>query len=377
MFTALQSVSFTVRQGETLGVIGQNGAGKSTLLKILTGVLLPNGGEIRIDGRITGLLELGTGFNFEMNGLDNIVMNGMLLGMSRRELADKKAEIIDFAELGEFIDEPIKTYSSGMVMRLAFSIAIHADPKCFVVDEALSVGDAYFQQKCMLKIRNFRDNGGSIIFVSHDLNAVKILCDRAILLDHGRVVIEGVPEDVVNKYNYVISRIRKQDASTRSAPQGGNSYGSLEAEIVSVALVGDKSGSNTVSSGETVAINVDIKAYKDIANVTVGILIRDVFGQDIFGTNTFHHELSVDMKKDTPYRCRFTMPLNIGPGKYTITSGIHSHDTHIHHCYHWVDHAESFEVAGIYGQFYTGICRLSPEIVIKSVDKVSDVSDPF
>jgi lipopolysaccharide transport system ATP-binding protein len=162
-FVALEDISFEIGSGETFGIIGQNGAGKSTLLKILSGIVIPDSGTIHVDGKVTGLLELGTGFNFEMTGLENIYMNGTLIGMSKEEIGRKRQDIIDFSELGDFINEPIKKYSSGMTMRLAFSIAIHADPTCFLVDEALSVGDAYFQQKCIRKIQEFRAGGGSIV----------------------------------------------------------------------------------------------------------------------------------------------------------------------------------------------------------------------
>jgi lipopolysaccharide transport system ATP-binding protein len=180
-FQAVNNVSFEVQEGETLGIVGENGAGKSTILKLLTGILIPDTGSVHVSGKITGLLELGTGHN------------ATYLGLSRSEIDKKLDTIIGFTELGEFIHEPIKTYSSGMVMRLAFSVAIHAEPRAFVVDEALSVGDAYFQQKCMKKIKDFKDNGGSIVFVSHDMNAVKVLCDQAILLEHGSVVEQGEP----------------------------------------------------------------------------------------------------------------------------------------------------------------------------------------
>jgi len=202
-FHALKGISFKVEEGETLGIVGQNGAGKSTLLKILTGVLLPDSGVVHVDGRITGLLELGTGFNSEFTGVQNIYLNGTLLGMSKEEINEKLETIVAFSELGDFIEEPLKTYSSGMIMRLAFSTAIHANPKAFVVDEALSVGDAYFQQKCMRKIKEFKNSGGSIVFVSHDMNAVKILCDRALLLDCGSAIEEGEPDKVINTYNFL------------------------------------------------------------------------------------------------------------------------------------------------------------------------------
>ena len=215
-FCALKDLSFEVQEGESLGIVGQNGAGKSTLLKILTGVLFPDSGSIHVDGRITGLLELGTGFNSEFTGVQNIYLNGTLLGMSKEEINERFDAIIAFTELGDFIQEPIKTYSSGMIMRLAFSTAIHAEPKAFVVDEALSVGDTYFQQKCMRKIKEFKADGGSIIFVSHDMNAVKILCDKALLLDHGLKVEEGEPDKVINTYNFLLAKKGKGRRNTAS-----------------------------------------------------------------------------------------------------------------------------------------------------------------
>ena len=186
---ALDDVSFVVDSGRTLGVIGQNGAGKSTLLKILNGVLLPDTGSVNVSGRIAGLLELGTGFNLELSGTSNVYTNGMLLGMERAEIDARMASILEFSELGDVISHPLKTYSSGMIMRLAFSVAMHSEPECFLIDEALSVGDAHFQQKCIKRIKQHKEKGGTIIFVSHDMNAVKILCDEVVMLDHGKVVM--------------------------------------------------------------------------------------------------------------------------------------------------------------------------------------------
>lgn len=364
-FDALKDISFSVASGETLGIVGQNGAGKSTLLKILTGILLPDSGSISIDGKITGLLELGTGFNPEMTGIENIFMNGTLLGMTREEINSKKQEIIDFTELGEFIFEPLKTYSSGMVMRLAFAVAIHADPRCFVVDEALSVGDAHFQQKCMKKIKEFRESGGSIIFVSHDMNSVKILCDKAILLNRGIVVEEGNPETVVNSYNFLISKLNDKDDRMTIVNTDRPSYGTFEAKIVSVSITGEKSKSDVMSSGENAVIKISIFADKDIEDVTIGILIRDKFGQDIFGTNTsFYHDLKVNLQKDKRSECLFRMKMDIGAGKYTITAALHSKDTHLDKCFHWSDNIIDFEIAGICGNVNIGLCKLYPEIEI-------------
>ncbi len=366
-FQALKDVSFEVEDGETLGIIGQNGAGKSTLLKIMMGITLSDSGDVHISGKITGLLELGTGFNHEMTGIQNILMNGTLIGMSREEIEEKKQDIIDFTELGEFIHEPIKMYSSGMVMRLAFSIAIFAEPKCFLVDEALSVGDAHFQQKCMTRLKEFRAKGGSIVFVSHDMNAIKMLCDKAILLDHGVVVDAGDPENVVNQYNFLISKINDTEEKMLVEKEEKHSYGTFEAKITEVSLVGKNSKSNVISSGEDATITVEIEATKDMDDLNVGILIRDKYGQDVFGTNLFHYDQLLNVKEKGRYVIDFQMQMNIGIGKYTITTAITKGMHHLDHCLHWKDGAKEFEVAGQLGNISIGICKLHPTIAAREV----------
>ena len=361
---ALSGVSFSVASGETLGILGKNGAGKSTLLKILTGVLLPDDGDIKISGKITGLLELGTGFDMELNGLKNIVTNGLLLGMLPGEIIDKQESIVAFSELGDFIHEPLRTYSSGMVMRLAFAIAIHADPQCFVVDEALSVGDAHFQQKCMRRIRHFRDRGGSIIFVSHDLNAVKMLCDRAIVLDQGNVAAEGSPEEAVNHYNRIIADL--EDRSLTMEENEKETFGSRQAEIISSRLVGSRSHSNIVSSGETARITLVIRANENLDHITVGMLIRDRFGQDIFGINSHHLDDSLFLSAGQQATVHFEIQMDLAPGKYTISVALHSEENHIENCYHWCDKALRFEIAGIADSIFAGVCRLHSKLTIEA-----------
>lgn len=363
---ALDEVSFEVPSGTTLGIIGHNGAGKSTLLKLLSGVSLPDSGEIQTGGRITGLLELGTGFNFELSGLHNIDNNGLLIGMSQAEIDQRRQAIIDFSELGDFIHEPLKTYSSGMVMRLAFAIAIHAEPDTFLVDEALSVGDAHFQQKCFRRIREFRASGGSIILVSHDLNAVKMLCDQALLLDHGKVVDIGDPEQVVNRYNFLVARQSDQQLEMKARSGEASSYGNGEAEILTVELFGHDSGAATVSSGETCTLRIRYRVHQDLPALTIGLLIRDRFGQDIFGTNS--HLLSCTPPSSTGvWSADFSFELNIGPGKYTITAALHADENHLDTCYHWCDAAASFDVAGVRGPLYTGLCRLQTTLDVQPV----------
>lgn len=356
-YQALRDISFKVESGETLGIIGRNGAGKSTLLKILSGVLLPDAGTVVNNGKVTGLLELGTGFDPAMSGLRNIRTNGLLIGMSETEIDTRTPDIIEFAELGSFINEPLRTYSSGMAMRLAFSIAIHADPKTFLIDEALSVGDGHFQQKCFRKIRDFRERGGAIVFVSHDLNAIKVICDRVIVLDDGRIEAQDTPENAVNHYNQLLAG----DAETyQSAPEGG--YGNFHVAITDVSAHGEVSRNATVASGEKLLLDVEIESREVKQNLTLGILIRDRFGQDIFGTNSHLLGLSLAMARGEIRVLRFATPMNLAPGKYTVTLALHDGTDHLGHCYHWWDNATQFEVAGFRGAHFSGLCNLQPTL---------------
>lgn len=364
-FEALKDISFSVRRGEILGILGRNGAGKSTLLKVLMGVLLPDHGEISIQGRVTGLLELGTGFDPNLTGLQNIYSNGVLIGMSQADIQHYLQDIIEFSELGEFIHEPLRTYSSGMTMRLAFSIAIHAEPKCFLVDEALSVGDGHFQQKCMRRIKEFRERGGAIIFVSHDLNAVKMLCERAIVLDEGRVACAGSPEEAVNYYNRIMAEMDEHEGEV--ALETPHSYGDLSAEILGGKLVGARSGADIVASGEETRIELDIVARDDIPDVSVGILIRDRFGQDIFGVNSYHLDRDLSLTKGQTAKVCFSLPMDIAPGKYTVTVALHTEENHLDDCYHWCDNLIRFEVAGIIGNAFSGVCRLHSDLDVELI----------
>lgn len=366
---ALQDVSFTVPSGQTLGIIGHNGAGKSTLLKLLSGVLLPDSGHLQAGGRVTGLLELGTGFNFELNGAQNIDNNGLLIGMSRQEIDERRQTIIEFSELGEFIDEPIKTYSSGMVMRLAFAIAIHARPDTFLVDEALAVGDAHFQQKCYRAIREFREGGGSILLVSHDLNAIKMLSDQVLLLDHGRVFDIGDPESVVNSYNFLVAQQGDNDIVLNAQEGAGTDYGDRRAEITGLEVQGDDSRSSTVSAGETTRIRIDYRVHEDLPDLTAGVLLRDRFGQDIFGINSYVLGQTLSSGPGD-WHIEFALDMNIAPGKYSLTVALHADINHLETCYHWRDLAGGFEVAGVRGALFSGVCRLPTILTQRTTDDV-------
>lgn len=358
---ALHDISFEVRKGETLGILGRNGAGKSTLLKILNGVLLPDGGEIHIEGRVTGLLELGTGFDGNLTGVQNILGNGLLLGMTREEIEAKRDAIVEFSELGRFIDEPIRTYSSGMVMRLAFSIAIHADPDIFLVDEALSVGDGHFQQKCMRRIKAFRASGGSIIFVSHDLNAMKMLCDRCLVLHEGNIVADDIPELAVNRYYQLLGT--SEDEIYEDLEESTEGYGTGEIRIASASLTGQRSLTTLMPSGDTAILDVEVQGNRSLANFTLGMMIRDRFGQDLYGTNSYLLDVPLTIEAGERRTFRYQFPMHLSPGKYTLSLSLHDGLEHTEKCYHWCDNYLSFEVAGILGSPFAGVCDLEAKLV--------------
>lgn len=329
---ALQNISFEVKEGKTLGIVGQNGAGKSTLLKILSGVLLPDEGSIKVDGKITGLLELGTGFDHELTGLENIFMNGTFLGMDKDEIERKKDDIINFTELGEFIYDPIKTYSSGMLMRLAFSIAMHAEPKCFLVDEALSVGDAYFQQKCMRKILEFKNDGGSIIFVSHDMNAVKTICDSAILLDHGHIISSGDPKDIIDYYHGIIlskshmgnTEVIVNEITDDYTGHKNPSASTGEVELLSFKVLNSKNEEILhIESEQVVKVMYQVKALKELSDPHFGLHVRNNLGVSVFETNTYCSGIKTfTLKKGQIAELTWEFLFPLSAGDYSFSVGV-------------------------------------------------------
>ena len=366
LFYANKNISFNLKKGETLGIIGVNGAGKSTLLKQIAGVTEPTSGEIKRYGRVTALLELGTGFNPEFTGIENIYFNGMLIGMNKDEISKKLNSIIDFSELGDFINEPLKTYSSGMIMRLAFSIAIHSEPQILIVDEALSVGDAHFAAKCTRKLKELKEKNLSVIYVSHDLNSLKLLCDRIIVLNKGEIAYEGNTEDAINKYNYLISALGENGKSIKV--ENNNSFGIMDAVIKEVKVYEKGTNSSVFSSGSRGVIEVVIEAKKDLNNRTVGIMIRDKFSQDIYGTNTYYCNKLINMQKNRIYKVAFEMDFNIGIGKYYVTAAVHSENIHNDECNHWLEKGAEFEIAGVKGCMFSGVVKLEPDIEIKEIE---------
>lgn len=383
-FTALENISFEIHEGETLGIIGQNGAGKSTLLKILSGVVIPDSGTIQIDGKVTGLLELGTGFNYEMTGLENIYMNGTLLGMTRDEIDKKKQTIIDFSELGDFIDEPLKTYSSGMVMRLAFSIAIHADPKCFLVDEALAVGDAYFQQKCMRKIQEFRESGGSIVFVSHDMNAVKTLCDTAIMLDHGQVLNMGSPKDIADSYinNLLIklhqgdTKLQKKSMIEEKIPIEESSIkkekiSTGDVKLLSLKILDISNQEITcVISGDLIKLVFTIGSERDLYDPHYGFIIRNNLGLSIYESNTLLLGVKTDpLLKGHTVKVIISWNIPLFPGDYSISFGVANEGLSTKTFNEYLLHMNDVKIVKVLRkestQTYQGILDIKPQISVK------------
>ena len=368
-FVANNNISFDLYEGETLGIIGVNGAGKSTILKIIAGVIEPTQGKIIRRGRVTALLELGTGFNEQLSGRKNIFLNGTLIGMTHQECQAKEADIIAFSELGEYIDEPIKTYSSGMKMRLAFSIAIFSEPQVLIVDEALSVGDAHFGAKCTKALKKRKEQKMSIIYVSHDLNSLKLLSDRLIMLNGGKLVEEGYPQEVINKYNFLIAKLNDAKDDLQISQQNQNAFGTFDVEIKNITI--RKSGQilKDFVTGDYVDISIEMYSKIDVDDLTVGIHIRDKYGQDIYGTNTFYQDVKLTLKKERTYVCTYSMRLNIGAGRYTLGAALHTSDWHTELCYHWIDNAINFNISGTKEKLFIGLCRLEPTIKIDEVNE--------
>jgi lipopolysaccharide transport system ATP-binding protein len=361
-FISNNNISFDLFEGETLGIIGVNGAGKSTILKIIAGVISPTSGQVIKSGRVTALLELGTGFNNELSGYENIFLNGMLVGMTDEEIKESIDEIINFSELGVYINEPIKTYSSGMKMRLAFSIALFSQPQILIVDEALSVGDAHFGAKCINAINSRKEKNMSIIYVSHDLNSLKVLCDRLILLNNGKVEKVGNPESVINSYNFLISKLNDDDNIINIKEDKKDSFGSFDIEIKNISIKKSDVSMIDFVTGDEVDIELEIFSKIDTDDLTIGIHIRDKFSQDIYGTNSFYQNKKISVKKDTKYICKYSLKLNIGTGKYTLGAALHTSDWHTENCYHWIDNGVGFNILGTKENLFIGLCRLEPTI---------------
>lgn len=350
---ALQNVSFEVKRGETVGIIGTNGSGKSTILKIITGVLNPTQGEVDIHGRISALLELGAGFNMEYTGIENVYLNGTMSGFSREEIDKRLQEILDFADIGDFVNQPVKTYSSGMFVRLAFAVAINIDPEILIVDEALSVGDVFFQAKCYHKFEEFKKQGKTILFVSHDLSSISKYCDRVVLLNKGTKLAEGSAREMVDMYKKVLvnqvdvdgEQVVTKEADDMEAidvwkeklqinPQF-NEYGSRKAEIIDFAVLDDRGIiSNAVQKNATFEIKMKVKFNEAVKEPIFAFTLKDVKGNDITGTNTMYEKVYVSANAGDVKEITFRQDMNLQGGDYLVSLGCTGYEKNEFVVYH-------------------------------------------
>jgi len=341
-FWALRDISFEVERGETLGLVGPNGCGKSTLLQMVSGILQPTMGRVVTRGRIAALLELGAGFNPEFSGRENVYLNGEIMGLSRGEIDRVMLSIEAFAEIGEFMERPVKEYSSGMYVRLAFSTAIHVDPEILIVDEALAVGDAVFANRCVRKFQELRERKITVLFVSHDLGLVKQLSDRAILLLGGRIEAAGAPNDVINRYIGLV--LEKQAPETRQERlRSSFRHGDGTSEIVGIQMLNAR-GEETASiaSGEPVTVRVQARFHRAVSDPMVGILVRTRIGMDVYGTNTRIENTELgDFEAGQLLEVDFGIECWLTPQQYTLTAAMQNADGSSHD---WLDDAIAFDV---------------------------------
>lgn len=353
---ALNGISMNIYQGETVGIIGTNGSGKSTILKIITGVLNPTSGEVNVNGRISALLELGAGFNMEYNGIENVYLNGTMLGFSEKEIDEKLQDILDFADIGEYVYQPVKTYSSGMFVRLAFAVAINIEPEILIVDEALSVGDVFFQAKCYHKFEEFKKQGKTILFVSHDLSSISKYCDRVILLNQGNKLGEGSPKEMIDIYKRVLvgqyhpeeeqteqntDLLNDKELVAAAAKDAGRNpdqleYGTQAAFIDKVYVTDERENICTsVIKGTEFTIHMEVVFREDVAAPIFAFSFKNVIGVEITGTNTMFEKAFLEsVKAGTRKHITFRQKMSLQGGEYLLSFGVTGYEGDVFQVYH-------------------------------------------
>lgn len=391
---ALKGVDLTIRQGECVGIIGTNGSGKSTILKIITGVLSPTSGEVKVNGRISALLELGAGFNMEYNGIENIYLNGTMIGFSKKEIDQKLEEILAFADIGDYVYQPAKTYSSGMFVRLAFAVAINIDPEILIVDEALSVGDVFFQAKCYHKFEEFKAMGKTIVFVSHDLSSISKYCDRVVLLNQGVKLGEGAPKQMIDTYKQVLvgqyvppesegERLLEDETLRKMAAKGVDGsklkagevdaaknpelleYGSKKATITEYYIT-DGKGTKTsaILKGSEFTIHMKVEMAERIATPIFAFTIKNVRGTEITGTNTMFEKAFLEsVEAGETKEITFTQEMNLQGGDYLLSLGVTGYEEDDFTVYHRLYDALSVTV--ISDKDTVGFYDMNSRVVVK------------
>lgn len=360
----LKDISFSIKPGEAIGIVGQNGAGKSTLLKMITGTLQPTVGSIQVNGRISAILELGMGFNPELTGRQNVVHAAGLMGFNSSQINEMMPGIESFAEVGEYFDHAVRTYSSGMQMRVAFSVATAVRPEILIVDEALSVGDSYFQHKSFDRIRDFQDKGTTLLIVSHDRSSIQALCSRVILLEGGSIAKDGSPEEVMDYYNAIISAKENLNITVDYLDDGSvqTKSGTGEAVIKSIGLHNEAGDAvELIMVGDVVELRVKVKVMENIPELVLGYMIKDRLGQPVYGTNTHHlKNFKRDLIAGTELVYKFRFNANIGVGSYSVAVALHAAETHIGSNYEWRDLALVFNVINQGKEPFVGMAWIPP-----------------
>ena len=365
----LQGINFTVQPGEAVGIIGINGAGKSTLLKLITGTTQPTTGGVHMTGRVAAMLELGIGFHPDFTGRQNAYMAGQLLGIPSEDIARLMPDIEAFAEIGDYIDKPVRVYSTGMQMRLAFSVATAIRPDILIVDEALSVGDAYFQHKSFDCIREFRKLGTTLLIVSHDKGAIQSICDRAILLSAGHLAMEGEPESVMDYYNALLADHQNQEVRQEVLDDGKvqTISGTGEATIGMVQILDERQRPiEVVAVGQAFILRTTVNANQDIERLVLGYGVKDRLGQIVFGTNTYHvKQVLTQVKKGSQFIIDVALLANFGEGTYSVVTALTSSDTHVTNNYDWRDRALVFNVINTNKPVFVGVSWIEHSVQIK------------
>ena len=389
---ALSNVSFHVKKGECVGIIGTNGSGKSTILKIITGVLNQTNGNVSVNGRISALLELGAGFNMEYTGLENIYLNGTMNGFSEEEIDAKLQDILDFADIGDYVNQPCKTYSSGMFVRLAFSVGINIEPEILIVDEALSVGDVFFQAKCFHKFEEFKEMGKTIIFVSHDLSSIAKYCDRVILLDQGVKLGEGSPKEMIDDFKRVLvgqyqtsesenenllgdeelqEAVRKKENKLEDTKT--LEYGTKQAEIEEIYLTDDNgTRSNAIIKGMNFGIHMRVRFYDDIPAPIFAFTVKNVKGTEITGTNTMFEKAFLEpVKAGTVKEITFKQRMTLQGGEYLLSFGVTGYDGNDFQVYHRL--YDALDVTVISDKNTVGFYDMESAITVEDVREVDNI----
>ncbi|SEP46913.1 ABC transporter ATP-binding protein [Pseudomonas sp. Snoq117.2] len=364
----LKNVNFTIEAGQAIGIVGQNGAGKSTLLKMITGTLQPTEGSIKVNGRIAAILELGMGFNPELTGRQNAYHAAGLMGYSADQIRKAMPDIYEFAEIGHYFDEAVRTYSSGMQMRVAFAVATAFRPEILIVDEALSVGDAYFQHKSFNRIKEFQEQGTTLLIVSHDRASIQVLCDRAILLEKGTVIKDGAPEEVMDFYNALIAEKENSTVQIKQMADGRTQTvsGTGEITVEEIAILSDVGVPiEYVDVGQPVTLRVVAKAHQNIERLVLGYGIKDRLGQVMYGTNTHLKDQALEnVKAGKRVEFKIAFNMNLGPGSYSVQTALCSTDTHLVDNYEWRDMALLFNVMNVNKHHFAGCAWMDPVIEV-------------